>query len=95
MRVVNAKAFEDAVTLPDSALEYVTFDSRASVTFAVNTQADLDKVLSVLSRTSPAIIDVTGASENITIPNGWNTEVRIPPTATVSWKIAGVMIIVR
>ena len=95
VRVVNAKAFEDAVTLPDSALEYVTFDSRASVTFAVNTQADLDKVLSVLSRTSPAIIDVTGASENITIPNGWNTEVRIPPTATVSWKIAGVMIIVR
>ena len=60
------------------------------ITFAVKTQAQLDRVLATV--TGPIVADITGATEEITPPVGRRVAILAPGGATFNYKMRGLII---
>ena len=69
-RIAVTNRIATAVTIPASATSSTMFDLHSWVTFNVTTQAQLDNTLAAVSSDSMLIVDPTGATENLTVPDG-------------------------
>lgn len=75
-KVAVTNTLSSPVTVSAEDLQNVTFVTY--VTFAVNTQAQLDATLAALPAAMPIVIDATGATETINVPAGRNVAVLVP-----------------
>ena len=69
-RISVTNRIASAVSIPASAYSNVMFDLHSWVTFNVTTQTQLENTLAAISSDSMLIVDPTGATENLTVPEG-------------------------
>ena len=75
--------------------ETITDEMVSGVTFQAKTQTQLVSVLAMFPSTTPIMIDPTGLTENMVIPDGYhNVYVKTVPGVTIRRTASGFMIIV-
>lgn len=80
-----------AVEIMEEALENVTLNAPSLyLTFQVKTQAQLNRVLAAVS--GPIVADITGATEEIVVPEGRQVAVLVPDGATFNYHKRGLII---
>ncbi|MBO4286834.1 MAG: leucine-rich repeat domain-containing protein [Kiritimatiellae bacterium] len=92
-RIAVTNSLSSAVTVSAEDLQNVTFVTY--VTFTANTQAQLDATLAALPSAMPIVIDATGATETINVPEGRNVAVLVPGGGKYGPTRKGLVIVVK
>lgn len=80
-----------AAEIMEEALENVTLNAPSwYLTFQVKTQAQLNRVLAAVS--GPIVADITGATEEIVVPEGRRVAILVPGGATFNYHKRGLII---
>ena len=89
-------AIPGTTTIPESAMSHTMYDLHSWVKFAVETQAQLESLLTAIEPGSPVIIDPSGARENLRVPAGGRILVELGEGDVVKSRIPkGTSIIFR
>ena len=88
-RISVTNSIATAVTIPASATSSTMFDLHSWVTFNVTTQAQLENTLAAVSGDSMLIVDPTGATENLTVPEGRQVFVVLNEGDTIRSRLNG------
>jgi hypothetical protein len=92
-RIAVTNTLASTVTLSDDVLQNVTFVTY--VTFAANTQDQLDAIFAAIPVAMPIVVDATGASNTINVPAGRNVAVLVPGGGKYGPKQKGLKIIMK
>ena len=88
-RISVTNSIATAVAIPASATSSTMFDLHSWVTFNVTTQAQLENTLAAISSDSMLIVDPTGATENLTVPEGRQVFVVLNEGDTIRSRLNG------
>ena len=88
-RISVTNSIATAVAIPASATSSTMFDLHSWVTFNVTTQAQLENTLAAISGDSMLIVDPTGATENLTVPEGRQVFVVLNEGDTIRSRLNG------
>ena len=96
MMINITNRIETTMSITDEQLQDVTFKSPPwYLTFSVKTQAQLNNTLNAVVADIPIIADITGSTEEITVPEGRRVAILAAGGTTFNYRPRGLMITFR